>query len=194
MDTEKNKILSNLKGEFESFGENYAPNKRQAANMYAQYQPTIPEEDFRKIGGQFSNEDRLRLQNEFLTSITDGDRKKAVGIAIQAEENKSGIPITYFSDILERDKMLRLAYDQDNSQAAESLVGPSAYKVPIKGNITSTSPLMAQAEFNEANMQSNRLTPDRLEQIIRFNKLDEELEPPLVRLKDKITSYQKPRR
>ena len=88
MDIEKNKILSNLKGEFESFGENYAPNKRQAANMYAQYQPTIPEEDFRKMGGQFSNEDRLRLQNEFLASITDGDRKKAVGIAIQAEENK----------------------------------------------------------------------------------------------------------
>jgi hypothetical protein len=174
MDTEKNKILSNLKGEFESFGENYAPNKRQAAEMYAQYQPSefsgfskegqseygiSPNGKSEKIAGS-SDQKRLEIQNMFLDSIANGDRKNAIKIAIDSERKNIGIPLNYFNDILDRDRLMRLAYEQDNSGISQAAIGPSSYNAIPEATPTKMGPLQAGSSEVRG---GTKLTPENLD-------------------------------
>ena len=144
-DKENKQILSNFRKEFESFGKDYKPNARQAAEMYAQYQPSQLQEDFVSLRSpettSYSENDgnakkqvgsadkaRLEVQNQFLGAISSGNRKQAIRIALDAEKNNIGIPLSYFNDMLDRDRLMRLAYEQDNEGISSATIGPSQYR------------------------------------------------------------------
>ena len=142
MEKENENILSKLRKEFNSFGKDYKPDSRTAAEMYAQYAPSENQEDFvsfrpesgysvqggvaSKITGSAEVE-RQKVQNEFLKSISIGDRKQAIQIALDSEKNNIGIPLSYFNDMLDRDKLMRIAYEQDNPKISEPAIRPSSY-------------------------------------------------------------------
>ena len=144
MKKENENILSKLRKEFNSFGENYKPDSRKAAEMYAQYAPSQNQYDFISLSGRpessystqggvttkvigEAEENRTHVQNEFLKSISTGDRKQAIQIALNADKNNIGIPLSYFNDMLDRDRLMRLAYEQDNPAISEPAIRPSSY-------------------------------------------------------------------
>ena len=184
MDTGKNKILSNLKEEFKSFGENYTPNKQQASEMYAQYRPSeftgftkegeseyaiTPDGKSEKVAGDLDLK-KLEIQNMFLDAITKGDRKSAIKIAIDSENKNTGIPLSYFNDQLDRDRLLRLAYEQDNSGISQAAIGPSSYSAIPEATPTKMGPLQAQSSEVRG---GTRLTPKNLDIVMakaKYNK------------------------
>jgi len=189
MGKENENILSKLRKEFNSFGEDYKPDSRTASEMYAQYAPTQNQEDFislssdrpessysiqsgvaSKVTGE-AEKNRANVQNEFLNSISTGDRKQAIQIALNSEKNNLGIPLSYFDDMLDRDRLMRLAYEQDNPTISEPAIGPSSYNAAP--GATPSKPGFAMASSPEfASMENLSKSPSLRKDLEQYRSKD----------------------
>lgn len=178
-EAEKKTIMERLQKERSSYGKGYRPDARQAAEMY-KYTPSEysgfvserPSEMDVKSSGVVSEAERSRfaIQDAFLTAISGGDRKRALDIAINSEAEQTGIPISYFYDVLERDRLLREAYAQDNPQAMEAAVkrvsGPVGYTPAIpKEDIVKTT----KTPMEKMSEGGYELTPQNLKETLERN-------------------------
>jgi hypothetical protein len=178
-EVENKTIMERLQKERSSYGKGYKPDARQAAEMY-KYTPSEysgfvserPSEMDVKSSGIVSEAERSRfvIQDAFLSAISRGYRKSALDIAINSEDKRSGIPISYFYDVLERDRLLREAYAQDNPQAMEAAVkrvsGPTGYRPAIpEEDIVKTT----KTPLEKMSTEGYQLTPQNLKETIERN-------------------------
>ena len=178
-EAEKKTIMERLQKERSSYDKGYRPDARQAAEMY-KYTPSEysgfvserPSEMDVKSPGAVSEAERSRfaIQDAFLTAISGGDRKRALDIAINSEEKQAGIPISYFYDVLERDRLLREAYAQDNPQAIKEAIkrvsGPTGYTPAIpKEDIVKTT----KTPMEKMSEGGYGLTPQNLQETLERN-------------------------
>lgn len=180
---ERRDIISELEKEYGSYGTGYKPDIRMARETYRympqEYSGVITENkpeytDTERVPSQ-ADVDRMKIQDAFLTKLlNEGDRRGAIEIALKSEKNNIGIPISYFQDMLMRDKLFRKAYELDNPEYAKAAYGPVGYSAfDEKKMVESPNPMQKR----ERQLEQDRL---RLEEKARQQGITGREKPSIV--------------